>query len=233
MNRLTSPRARRPEKARVSLVGRSPRRACRCGSDVPASGVGSSTVPTCAAAAPAASASATASAVAIPPVATSGRLVARRTAGQEIEEPRRRRGRVRERAPMPAGLAALDDERVDTGGRRLLRLRRGRDGAPDRAPGAAQRLDDLAARTAERERDDRRPLARSSSSFASQSSSLQRGSPGSTPYRSASPRSRSAYASSAPSSTRSRTGKKTLTPNGRAVRRRTSTISSATWPAVL
>ena len=143
-------------------------------------------------------------------------------------------GRVGERAPVPAGLAALDDERVDAG-RRRLPLPRPREVTVHQTALPAARSVSTTSRPGQpnvNETTAGRSRA-SSSSFASQSSSVQRGSPGSTPYRSASPRSRSAYAASAPSSTCSRTGKKTLTPNGRPVSRRTSAISSATAPAVL
>ena len=61
---------------------------------------------------------------------------------------------------MAAGFRALDDERIDIPGRRLLRLCDRGDRAPDLAAAAPEPLDDLALRAAERERDDLRSLAR-------------------------------------------------------------------------
>ena len=66
---------------------------------------------------------------------------------------------VLERALVAAGFRALDDERIDTPGRRLLRLCSRGHRAPDAAAAALEPFDDLALGTAEREGDDLRSLA--------------------------------------------------------------------------
>src|SRR3954469_6656876 len=107
------PRASRPEKARVSPVGRSVASASRCGAEVPASGQRMNAVPSAAAEGPAASTAATPppGAPPAPPPRGERELAARGDGLQQREQPGVEAGLgVRERAAVAAGLDALDDE---------------------------------------------------------------------------------------------------------------------------
>lgn len=214
-------------KARVTEVGVSPAAsAARWSGFAPLSGQGRNIVPSCAALAPATSTAATSAPLDSPPVATSGTSTAAETLRSNGSRPVwSMLPLVKEPRWAPASWPCTHSP-----------------SAPASTASRASSADVTVTKTSEPCRLTSAMTSReghpnvklttgtcascSSASFASQSSSPPTGSPSGTPYRSASARSRSAYAATAAGSTADRSGTNTLSPNGRSVSSRVLAI----WP---
>src|SRR6266536_316073 len=230
MNSLTTPRASRPVKARVSRVSPEPETAARCTFDVPASALRRNAVPSAPAAAPAASTAARPGPSAIPPAATSGsrdRAATRRSNGSRAyssvsSTPPRCAPR-----PIPcttsastltssAGATAPGCETVTH-----TSLPWACSASTTSTVGRPKANDTTGTGSSSRSR-----------SFSGYRSSPPTAAPSTTPHRFASGARRSTYAVTAVVSTFGLTGANTFTPNGRSVRRRVSAMSAASRSGV-
>lgn len=205
-------------KARVTEVGVSPAAsAARWSGFAPLSGQGRNIVPSCAALAPATRTAATSAPLDSPPAATSGTSVTAETLRSSGSRPVwSMPSFAKEPRWAPASWPCTHSPSAPAA-------------TASRASSAevtVTRTSDPCRFTAARTSGSGQPKVKlttgtwvscSSASFASQSSSPPTGSPSGTPYRSASPRSRSAYRVTAAASTVERSGTNTLSPKGRSV----------------
>ncbi|TDV45404.1 hypothetical protein CLV71_11270 [Actinophytocola oryzae] len=220
-------------KARVTDVGVSPAAsAARWSGFAPLSGQGRNIVPSCAALAPATSTAATSAPLDNPPAATSGTSTAADTLRSNgIRPVWSVPSLTKEPRWAPASWPCTH-----------------RPSAPEATASRASAADVTVTSTSQpcaftsaMTSDEGHPNVKlttgtlasdSNASLASQASSPPTGSPSGTPYRSASPRSAAAYASTAEASTGVRSGTNTLSPNGLPVNARVASTCARTASAV-